>query len=75
MQNAEYFQIFAPTPLSASVKILAAVGNEQCLKIFHLHDAQAFVLAKLDHEIYIKLPDGCGDMSGRPVASTGRCMV
>ena len=29
--------------------------------------AQAFVRAKLDHEIYMKLPGGCGDMSGNTV--------
>ena len=33
----------------------------------HLDVAQAFARAKLDHEIYMKLPDGCGDMSGKTV--------
>ena len=37
------------------------------LKIFHLDVAQAFVRAKLDTEIYMKLPGGCGDMSGKIV--------
>ena len=49
------------------MKILAAVANEHGLKIFHLDVAQAFVRAKLDHEIYMKLPGGCGDMSGTTV--------
>ncbi|CAN0591694.1 unnamed protein product, partial [Laminaria digitata] len=59
VQDVDYFLTFAPTPLSASVKILAAVANEHGLKIFHLDVAQAFVRAKLDHEIYMKLPGGC----------------
>ena len=67
VQDVDYFQTFAPTPSSASIKILAAVANEQDLKIFNLDVAQAFVRAKLDAEIYMKLPDGCGDMSGKIV--------
>ena len=65
VQNVDLIQTFAPTPSSASIKILAAVANEQGLKIFHLDVAQAFVRAKLDAEINTKLPDGCGDMSGK----------
>ena len=45
-----------------SVKILAVVADEDILKIFHLDVAQVFVRAKLDAEIYMKIPDGCGDM-------------
>ena len=67
VQDVGYFQTFAPTPLSASIKILAAVANEQGLKIFHLDVAQAFARAKLDTEIYVKLPNGCGDMSRKIV--------
>ena len=65
VQDVDYFQTFASTPSLASIKILAAVANEQGLKIFHLDVAQAFVRAKIDAEIYTKLPDGCGDMSGK----------
>ena len=65
MQDVDYFQTFVPTPSSASVKNLAAVENEHVLKTFHLDVAQAFVRAKRDAEIYITLPDGRGDMSGK----------
>ena len=65
VQDVDYHQTFAPTPSSASKKILAAVANGQGLKIFHLDVAQAFVRAELDAEIYMKPPDGCGDMSGK----------
>ena len=70
VRDVDYFQTFAPTPSSASIKILAAVANEQGLKVFHLDVSQAFfyfVRAKLDADIYMKLPDGCGDMSGKIV--------
>ena len=67
MQVVDYFETFAPAPTSASVKIMTAVANEHGLKIFHLDVAQAFVRAKLDAEIYMTLPDGCGDMPGKIV--------
>ena len=67
VQDVDYFQTFASTPSSASIKILAAVVNEQGLKIFHLDVAQSFVRSKLDAEIYMKLPDMFGDISGNIV--------
>ena len=45
VQDVDYFQTFAPTPSSATIKILVAVANEQGLKNFHLDVAQAFVRA------------------------------
>ena len=39
------------------------MSNEHGLKIF-LNVTQAFFRVKLDHEVYMKLPGGCGDMSG-----------
>ena len=67
VQDVDYFQTFAPTPSSASLKTLAAVATKQGLKIFHLDVAQAFVRTKLDAEIHMELPDGCGDMSRKIV--------
>ena len=37
------------------------------MKIVYLDVAHAFVRAKLDAEIYMKIHDGCGDMSGNIV--------
>ena len=67
VQDVDYFRTFAQTPSSASTKILAAVANEQGLKIFHLDVTQAFVRANPDAQIDMKLPDGCGDKSGKIV--------
>ena len=75
VQDVDYIQTFALSPASASVKFLTDVANEYGPKIFHFDVAQGFVRAKLDLEIYMKLPDGCGDMSGRPFASADCCMV
>ena len=57
MQDVDYFRMFASTPSSASIEILAAVANEHGLKIYLLDAAQAFVCAQFDAEIYMKLPD------------------
>ena len=62
VQDVDYFQTFAPTPASASVKFFADVANEYGPKIFLFDIAQGFVRAKLDLEIYMKQHDGCGDM-------------
>ena len=51
VQDVDCFQMFAPTPSSASINILEAVQNEQGLNIFHSDVSQAFVRAKLDAEI------------------------
>ena len=67
VQDVDYLQTCAPTPSSASGIILAAVANEHDLKISHFDVAQAFVRSKLDAEICMKLPGGCGDMSGKIV--------
>ena len=75
VQDVGYFQMFAPTPLSASVKILAAIANEHDLKIFHLDVAQAFVRAKLDAEIYMKYPMGVVTYQEKLFVSTDHYMV
>ena len=75
VQDVDYFQTFAPTPSSASIKTLAAVANEQGLKIFYLEVAQAFVRAKLDAEIYINYPMGVVTCQERLFASTDHYMV
>ena len=67
MNDVDCFQTFAPTPSPASEKIIAAVENEHGLKVVHLDVARVFVRAKLDAEIYMKLPDRCGDLSGKIV--------
>ena len=75
VQDVDYFRTFAPTPSSASVKILAAVANDHGLKIFHLDVAQAFVRAKLDAEIYMKYPMGVVTYQEKLFASTDHYMV
>ena len=49
------------------MKVVEAVANERGLLLRHLDINQAFIQAYLDDVVYIRLPAGCGDMSGEVV--------
>lgn len=67
VQDIDYFQTFTPTPSSASAKLLAVITNEHGLKTFHLDVAQEFIRTKLGRDVFMNLPGGCSDMSGKIV--------
>ena len=67
VQDVDYHETTSPMPASASVKMIAAIANEKGLPIFHLDVSQAFVQAPLEAEIYMCLPPGCGELSGKVV--------
>ncbi|CAN0460352.1 unnamed protein product, partial [Scytosiphon promiscuus] len=66
-EGVDFFQTSAPTPTAASVKIVLAVANELGYPVYHFDTAQAFTQAELDCTLYMKLPGGCGDLSGKIV--------
>ena len=66
-EGVNYLQTLAPTPAGASVKTMLVVANEMGFKTYHLNVKQAFTKAKLDCKIVIKLPGGCGELSGKYV--------
>ena len=66
-EGVNYLQTLAPTPAGASVKTMLVVANEMGFKTYHLDVKQAFTKAKLDCKIVIKLPGGCGELSGKYV--------
>ena len=67
VQDVDYHETTPPTPASAPVKMIAAIANEKGLSVFHLDVSQAFVQAPLEEEIYLRLPPGCGELSGKVV--------
>ena len=67
IHNVDVSETFAPTPLAASVKIAVAVANEKGWLLRHLDVNQAFIQAHLDEAVYMRLPAGCGDISGEVV--------
>ena len=67
IHNVDFSETFAPTPSAASVKIAVAVANEKGWLLRHLDVKQAFIQAHLDEAVYMRLPAGCGDISGEVV--------
>ena len=66
-EGVDFFQTSAPTPAAASVKVVLAFANELGYPVHHLDTAQAFTQAELDCTVYMKLPGGCGNLSGKIV--------
>jgi hypothetical protein len=61
----DFTETFAPVAKSKSIKLIladAAINNKE-LKQFDVETA--FLNAKLTETVYIKLPDGCGKLSGK----------
>ena len=82
----EFKETTAPTLVAAPVKMLAAVAIEEGLPVYHLDVSQAFVQAPLKQTFSMRLPPGCGELSGKIVrllkcqygfkqaaAESGRC--
>ena len=67
VQDIDYHETTSPTPASAPVKMIEAIANEEGLPVFHLDVSQAFVQAPLEEEIYMRLPPGRGELSGKVV--------
>ncbi|CAB1110629.1 unnamed protein product [Ectocarpus sp. CCAP 1310/34] len=53
-------------PSTTSIKTVVVVATEKNMKMFHWDMKQTYIHAtKLKEEIFIRLPQGCGDMSGK----------
>jgi hypothetical protein len=63
--GVDYTDTFAPTAKSKSIKIILADAamNDKELNQFDVDTA--FLNAKLKEAVYVKLPDGCGPISGK----------
>ena len=67
VQDVDYHETTSPTPASAPVKTIPVIANELGLPVFHLDVSQAFIQAPLEDDIYMRLPPGSGELSGRVV--------
>ena len=57
----------APTVATSSARLLAAYANEYDLELCHFDVDQAFVRADLKEDVFMRLPEGCGEFSGKVV--------
>ena len=65
--SMDYFDTFAPTQTVSSVKGTLAITVQNDWPLYHCHVKQAFVQAKPNTDVYMKLPYGCGERTGKAV--------
>lgn len=65
--GVDYFETYSPCPSVASIRLLAAIACELELDLCHFDAEQAFVQSELSEDVYMRLPKGCGSMSGKVV--------
>ena len=61
-----FFETFAPTPAVSCFGLLGAIACELGLDLCHFDAEQAFVQSSLE-DVFMRLPPGCGEMSGKIV--------
>ena len=65
--GVDYFNMFAPTPAVSFIKVALAIAVQNDWPLYHFYVEQALVQAKLDTNVYMKLPCGCGERTGKVV--------
>ena len=63
----DFLEVFSPTANAATIRLLVALANTHGWDLSHFDIEQAFIQSDLDFEIYMRLPPGCGSMSGKIV--------
>ena len=66
-EGIAFFNTFSPCPSVMSIRLLATLACELDLDLCHFDVEQAFVQSALDEVVYIRLPPGCGTLSGKVV--------
>ena len=72
-EGIDSFETFSPCPSFASIRLLAAIACEFGWDLCHFDAEQAFVQSKLDELLFIRLPPGCSEISGK-VVKLGRSL-
>lgn len=63
--GVDYYETFAPTPAASCIRMMAAIACELQLDLCHFDVQQAFVQAELQELVLMRMPQGCGDLSGK----------
>ena len=72
-EGVDFFETYSPCPSVPSIRLLTAVARELGLDLCHFDAEQAFVQSELEEDLYIRLPQGCGELSGK-VVKLGRSL-
>ena len=70
----KFDQTFAATPAAANTKTIAVVGVERGWVIYQLDLRQAYIRVDIDFQVFIKLPEGCGNKSEKGSAIEQRSL-
>ena len=66
-EGVDFFETYSPCPSVTSIRLLAAIACDLDWDFVH-HDAQqAFIQSSLSEDLFIRLPKGCGHLSGKVV--------
>ena len=65
-----FFETFAPTPAASCFHLLGAIACEVGLDLCRFDAEQAFVQSSLEENVFMRLPPGCGKMSGKEARLT-----
>ena len=66
-EGVDFGETFAPIVSSSCVRLLSAIACECDLDLCHFDVDQAFVQSDLEEDVFLRLPKGCGDFSGKVV--------
>ena len=66
-EGVNYLHTYAPTPAATSIRTALCWANQEGYSASHLDVKMAYTQAPLDCKVIMKLPDGCGDLSGKYV--------
>ena len=66
-KGIDFGETFAPTVSSSGVRLLSAIACECDLDLCHSDVHPAFVQSRLGENVFLRLPKGCGKMSGKVV--------
>ena len=66
-EGVDFSETFAPTVSNSCVRLLNAIACECDLDICNFDVDQAFVQSDLEEHVFLRLPKGCGDLSGKVV--------
>ena len=64
-EGRDFDYLYAPTVASSTIKLLLAYAAQNDAYIHQLDITTAFLHGELQHDIYLHLPDGCDDNSGK----------
>ena len=66
-EGVDFLDTFSPTPVPSSIRMISIAAVQNDWSLSHWDIEQAFVQSKIDRDIFLKLPEGCDELSGKIV--------